>query len=66
MNGIVLGNKDWAVSFWSMCFANVICFSCLRFFKRQSIHGLWIAWTAYYLAQGLAGLVWYKQRINSS
>jgi Na+-driven multidrug efflux pump len=60
MNGVVMGRKEWGISFWSMCFANVMCFTSLRCFGRQRVQGLWLAWTAYYLAQGFAGLVCLK------
>ena len=59
MNGIIMGGMDWSTSMWGMCFANLSCFVSLRFFG-QSIQGLWVAWAAYYLAQGLIGFLRYK------
>ena len=56
-----MGGMDWGVAMWSMCLANLACFVSIRFVE-QSARGLWTAWAAYYLAQGLLGFLRYKSR----
>jgi hypothetical protein len=51
-----MGEMNWRATFFGMCLANVACFVALRF-GTACIGQLWIAWTAYYLAQGVMGLV---------
>lgn len=61
VNGIIMGGMDWKIAMWSMCFANAACWSTLKLLslsvasKIISVQGLWIAWAAYYLVQGLVG-----------
>lgn len=55
VNGILMGEMNWRATFFGMCLANLACFAALRF-GAASIGQLWIAWTAYYLAQGVMGL----------
>lgn len=62
INGLLMGGMDWQVAMWSMCFANLSCFVALQCITESSVRGLWMAWTAYYLAQGLAGLLRYRSR----
>ena len=61
INGIIMGGMDWGVAMWSMCFANLACFVALRCVE-PSARGLWLAWGAYYVAQGLLGFVRYKSK----
>lgn len=62
MNGIVLGRKEWGLSFCTMWVANFCCLGCVRILRANSPRGIWYAWTAYYLGQGLAAFAWYQFR----
>ncbi|CAJ1916326.1 unnamed protein product [Cylindrotheca closterium] len=64
MNGIILGRKEWGVSFCTLWVANFLCLS-TRFLNLSSPQGIWYAWTAYYLGQGLAGFAWYRHRAEA-
>ena len=61
INGIIMGGMDWGAAMWSMCIANAACFVSLQVVQPSS-RGLWMAWSAYYVAQGLSGFVRYKSR----
>ena len=61
VNGIIMGGMDWGVAMWSMIFANLACFVSLALVEHSS-RGLWMAWSAYYLAQAFSGLLRYKSK----
>ena len=56
-----MGGMDWGAAMWSMCIANAACFASLQVVEPSS-RGLWMAWSAYYMAQGLSGFVRYKSK----
>jgi hypothetical protein len=61
ITGVIMGGMDWGVAMGSMCCANVACTVALKF-TAKSTRGLWMAWSVYYLAQALLGMLRYKSK----
>ena len=71
MNGMLMGRMNWGTSFLGMCLANVACFIALyhpgHLTVAPSARRLWIAWSSYYIAQTLAGIIrfYFNEHRNS-